>query len=198
MMASNLNDTQRIILAAAGAREDRRVFPLPSLKAPIVSVRRTIAAMLKDGLVEEIAAALTDEVWQEAEGGGRTTLIATANGLRQVGIVVGSATKAPGRASGAKGAPTAAKTAKRTRRPTAARLRAGKRQTKQEIVIGLLRRGASIAEMVQATGWQPHSVRSALTAVVKGRLGLPVISEKGPDGIRRYHVAVLASEPAHN
>jgi hypothetical protein len=197
-MANKLNETQRIILTAASAREDRRVFPLPPLKAPTVAVRRTVAAMLKDGLVEEIAASSTDEVWEEADGGGRTTLIATANGLAQVGITDGPATKASGRATGAKEAHVAATAAKRTRRPSTPRLRARKRQTKQEIVVGLLRRGASIEEMTKATGWQPHTVRGMLTATVKGRLGLPVISEKGLDGIRRYHVAVLAGEPAHN
>jgi hypothetical protein len=197
-MAIKLNDTQRIILTAAAAREDRRVFPLPPLKAPLVAVRRTIVSMFKDGLVEQVSASSTDEVWEETVGGSRTTLIATTNGLRQVGIAGGPAMKVVGSATRPKGAHTAAKPAKRKRRPTTARQRARKRQTKQEIVVGLLRRGASLAEMALATGWQAHTVRGMLTATVKGRLGLPVISEKGPDGIRRYHVAVLASEPAHN
>jgi DNA-binding MarR family transcriptional regulator len=37
--------------------------------------------------------------------------------------------------------------------------------TKQAIVIGLLRRqeGASLADLVGATGWLPHTTRAALT-----------------------------------
>ena len=67
------------------------------------------------------------------------------------------------------------------------------KSTKQSQVLALLRRqnGASIDEMVAATDWQPHSVRGFLTAAVKKRLGINVISEKGTDGVRRYFVAPL-------
>jgi len=44
--------------------------------------------------------------------------------------------------------------------------------------------GASIAEMVSATGWQIHSVRGALAGALKKR-GLTITSEK-IDGVRRY------------
>jgi hypothetical protein len=44
--------------------------------------------------------------------------------------------------------------------------------------------GASIAEMMAATGWQQHSVRGALAGALKKR-GLVITSEK-IDGIRRY------------
>jgi hypothetical protein len=50
--------------------------------------------------------------------------------------------------------------------------------------------GASIAEMVGATGWQQHSVRGAMAGTLKKR-GLTIASEKA-DGVRRYH----ASAPA--
>lgn len=65
--------------------------------------------------------------------------------------------------------------------------------TKQQIVVGMLRRanGASIAELAKATDWQPHSVRGVLTATIKNRLNLPLISEKGEDGVRRYFVAPI-------
>ena len=44
--------------------------------------------------------------------------------------------------------------------------------------------GASIAEMVEATGWQQHSVRGAMAGALKKR-GLTITSEK-VDGTRRY------------
>lgn len=50
--------------------------------------------------------------------------------------------------------------------------------------------GASIAEMMQATGWQQHSVRGAMAGALKKR-GLVITSAK-IDGTRRYH----ASRPA--
>lgn len=46
------------------------------------------------------------------------------------------------------------------------------------------RKGASIAEMTSATGWQPHSVRGALAGALRRR-GLVITSEK-VDGVRRY------------
>ena len=67
--------------------------------------------------------------------------------------------------------------------------------SKQDQVLTLLRRqnGASIDEIVEATDWQPHSVRGFLSGAVKKRLGIDVVSEKGSDGVRRYYVAALNS-----
>ena len=50
--------------------------------------------------------------------------------------------------------------------------------------------GASIAELVAATGWQQHSVRGAMAGALKKR-GLAISSDK-VDGVRRY----LAEKPA--
>jgi hypothetical protein len=67
--------------------------------------------------------------------------------------------------------------------------------SKQDQVLALLRRqdGASIEEIIAATYWQPNSVRGFLSGAVKKRLGIGVVSEKGADGVRRYHVAALKS-----
>lgn len=48
----------------------------------------------------------------------------------------------------------------------------------------LRKNGASIAEMMKATGWQSHSVRGAMAGALKKR-GLAITSEK-TDGVRRY------------
>lgn len=47
--------------------------------------------------------------------------------------------------------------------------------------------GASIAELMAATGWQQHSVRGALAGAIRKR-GLDVTSDK-TGGLRRYRVA---------
>ena len=52
--------------------------------------------------------------------------------------------------------------------------------SRQNQVITLLRRkrGASLAELMEATGWQAHSVRGAISGTLKKKLGLPVTSER--------------------
>ena len=57
----------------------------------------------------------------------------------------------------------------------------------------MLRRkeGATIAEVAEATSWQPHTVRGAFAAALKKKLGLEVTSEKvesGESGERVYRI----------
>ena len=61
--------------------------------------------------------------------------------------------------------------------------------SKQASVIRLLSRpsGATVAGIMKATGWQPHTVRGFLTAVVRRRLKLALSSEK-VDGERVYRI----------
>jgi|HubBroStandDraft_2_1064218.scaffolds.fasta_scaffold10551_2 hypothetical protein len=56
-------------------------------------------------------------------------------------------------------------------------------------VIGMLRdpKGTSINALCEATGWQAHSVRGAISGAIKKRLGLKILSEKS-DGIRIYRI----------
>ena len=62
--------------------------------------------------------------------------------------------------------------------------------TKSEIVLKKLRaaKGVSIDQLIQATGWQAHSIRGFLSGTVKKKLGLVVTSEAGKDGVRRYRI----------
>ncbi len=50
--------------------------------------------------------------------------------------------------------------------------------------------GASIVTLLQATGWLPHTIRGAISAIVKKKLGFRVISEKGLGGERIYKIDI--------
>ena len=75
--------------------------------------------------------------------------------------------------------------------PAAPAPRKTRDDTKQAQLIAMLRRkeGATIAQIVAATGWQPHTVRGAFAGALKKKLGLTVTSEKVEGGERVYRIA---------
>jgi len=84
--------------------------------------------------------------------------------------------------------------AHQTRKKARSGLRASNRtvsrsDTKQSRAIAMLRltKGASIAALMDVTGWQQHSVRGFLAGVVRKRLGLELASSK-VDGARIYRI----------
>jgi len=64
------------------------------------------------------------------------------------------------------------------------------RVTKHDRVLELLSRrdGATIPEMMEATGWQQHSVRGFLAGTVKKKLGFALMSSKAAGELRRYRI----------
>ena len=58
-------------------------------------------------------------------------------------------------------------------------------------MIDLLRRpkGATLAEIVEATGWQQHTIRGAMAGALKKKLGLTITSEKDEARGRVYRIA---------
>ncbi len=84
---------------------------------------------------------------------------------------------------------TAAKNAK----PTAPRGRQRQR-TKKQIALSLFERtkGASIAAMQKAMGWQAHSVRGFLAGTVRKMPDVTLVSQKTESGSRRYRTEAVA------
>lgn len=86
-----------------------------------------------------------------------------------------------------------------TKKPAAGIAKAGaqtsettKKSTKSELVLGMLCRGegATLDQMVEATGWLPHTTRAALSGLKKK--GHVVTSEE-LDGVRTYRVAASSN-----
>ena len=91
--------------------------------------------------------------------------------------------------SGKKAAPTKASKGAKAAKP--AKKEAGPREgSKTEKVLDLLKRpsGATLKELMRATGWQPHSVRGFLSGTVSKKLALTVASVKAENGERTYSI----------
>jgi hypothetical protein len=90
-------------------------------------------------------------------------------------------------------APQAAqKRAKKPRSSHKATVAEGAPKTnKTETVLELLRSdgGATLEDVMTATGWQVHSVRGFISGVLGKRMGLIVTSVKREDGKRAYSIA---------
>ena len=80
-------------------------------------------------------------------------------------------------------------------RGEAERVRSTRQNSKQAQVIAMLRRpeGATIRQIVEATGWQPHSLRSLLCHGLP-KQGYRILAEKMP-GSRQKRYRLTASEP---
>ena len=63
--------------------------------------------------------------------------------------------------------------------------------TKQAQIIAMLQRpeGATINQIIEVTGWQPHTIRGVLSGMVRKKLGLNVVSTKAAGGERNYRIA---------
>jgi len=169
MTQIQLSDAQAVILSTACAREDGAIFPVTaSLKGGAVG--NVCKSLLKQGLIEEIAATDLNTVWRHDEDRGPITLRATPLAYSTLGITDENDETPPAETP-----------------PAPVQRRKG---TKQETLIEMLRaeEGATIDEIVEATGWQPHTVRGAMSGALKKKLGLTITSEKIEGRGRTYMI----------
>lgn len=159
-MAKKPTDSQLIILSNASQREDLSVLPLPdTLKLPGGAAKKSLTALLTRGLIEEVGAPIDDIETQPTE-----YRITTA-GLAAIGIqdeTEESASSGAAKNARKKSDPSASVRNNTTRTGT-------KPSGKPELLLRLMRRkqGAPVTAMQNATGWQPHSIRAALSGLRK-------------------------------
>jgi hypothetical protein len=201
-----LTDIQCVILSAAGARDSGLVLPLPkTLRVNRGTQTIVLKGLLKKDLIAARAAQPDEEIWETAEDGTRTALIITNAGLEAIGITPTSAdtrevAPAKGRTKGkvataAGGGDAKPKPAPGSKKATNTPSAEPGKDTKLGTLIAVLRRkkGATIADLMEATGWQAHSVRGAISGALKKKLKLEVVSEP-VDG--RGRVYRIGGQPA--
>jgi hypothetical protein len=170
---TKLTETQSIILSAGAKRPENIALPLPKGLAG-AAAKMAVTKMIEHGWLQEVDANLRrgEPLWRETGDGHGTTLVVTDAGLLAIGIdpVVVKTVVAIRKHAAETTTPMEATAAQ-------PKQRAG---TKQGMLIEMLRRpqGASIAEIVEATGWLGHSARGAISGVLKKKLALPVTAEK--------------------
>jgi len=163
-----LTDTQSTILSAAAQRADNLAMPLPK-GLHGAAAQKVVTMMIGRGWLEEVDADIRkgEPLWRETGDGHGTTLVVTDAGLLAIGVE-----------------PVVVKTMAAIRthaaQPPASKPPTPRAGTKQAQIITLLQRpeGATIAEIVAATGWQAQSARGMISGALKKKLGLPITSEK--------------------
>lgn len=173
---TKLTDTQTLILTRASARPGNLALPLPD-GLHGAAAKMAIGRMIKLGFLEEVEANLrrNELLWRETGDGNGTALIATDAGLDAVGID-----------------PVVIRTMAGLRDAKPKAVAAAQRPgTKQAQLIAMLQapKGATIAEVAEATGWQHHSIRGAISGSLKKKLGLTVTSEKLAERGRVYKLS---------
>ena len=170
---TKLTETQTIILSAGAQRPENIALPLPKGLAG-AAAKMAVTKMIEHGWLQEFDANLPrgEPLWRETGDGHGATLVVTDAGLLAIGIE-----------------PVVVKTviairehAAKTPAPkdTAAAQPKLRARTKQAMLISMLRApdGATIEEIMTATGWQSHTIRGAIAGALKSKLGLDVNSEK--------------------
>jgi hypothetical protein len=165
---TKLTETQTIILSAGPQRPDNIALPLPKGLAG-AAAKMAVTKMLDRGWLQEVDANLrrNEPLWRETGDGHGTTLVVTDAGLLTIGIE-----------------PVAHKAADsihdHTAEAPAVKTPTPREGTKQAALISLLRApdGATMEEIMTATGWLAHTARGAMSGALGKKLGLIVTSEK--------------------
>ncbi len=173
-MSIKFNDTQLVLLSAASQRDDHSLVPPAGPNCG--QSQRAVAKLLEAGLLKEIRAKAGAPIWRRDDETGQTYVLKlTAAGAKAIAVdetkpPQGKTKRRPDHppAKPEPGSDPAAAFAKPN--GCAAAIPTSPRGgTKIAQVIVLLQRGdgATLAELVAATGWLPHTTRAALTGLRK-------------------------------
>jgi hypothetical protein len=136
---------------------------------------------------------MTENTPKDATTGAQSAAVTPAKAVAKKSAPKGKKSATGGKpkpvttAKSEKPAKKAAKPAKAAE-PKSEGVRAG---SKTETILGLLRRakGATLAEIMEASSWQAHSVRGFISGTLGKKMVLTVKSEKREDGTRVYSIS---------
>jgi hypothetical protein len=163
---TKLTDTQLVLLSQAAQHPERAVAIPERLRGG--AVQCVVGPLLAKGLVEAVPHGADLPVYRTEHDGSRLALVITDTGLLALGIEPEPAATVEAVQEESESA------APELSSPEAAlRLRQPRTGTKQEMLIGMLRRpeGATVPEVIEATGWLPHTVRGAIAGALKRNSG---------------------------
>jgi hypothetical protein len=175
-MSIKLTDTQLVMLSTAAQREDRCLVASPKLKGG--AALKVANKLISVGFVEEIEAQAPAPTWRrDTETGQAYALKLTAAGTKAIGLDEGAKSENAHNESGAlenhgqaaDSSKVEARDASEPMEPAPAGPSAPRGGSKLAQVIELLQRdhGATIDELIAATGWLAHTTRAALTGLRK-------------------------------
>ena len=174
---TKLTETQTIILTAGAQRPDNIALPLPKGLAG-AAAKMAVTKMIEHGWLQEVDANVRrgEPLWRETGDGHGTTLVVTDAGLLAIGIE-----------------PVLVKTVainKHDAEAPASKVPTPRAGTKQAMLIALLQApdGATMDEIVAATGWLAHTARGAMSGALGKKLGLVVTSAKEDARGRVYRI----------
>jgi Protein of unknown function (DUF3489) len=187
-MSVKLTDTQLVMLSAAAQREDLCLSAPDRMKGAVLA--KVSEKLVKLGLVREVRDRAGMPIWRRDDAGKGYGLKLTAAGLKAiaVGDGLGEAIE-PREAPRPRPRPDANKASGPEIIAERAKTLAPRGGSKLARVIDLLQRseGATIPNLIEATGWLPHTTRAALTGLRKR--GYAVARERIAGGDSIYRVA---------
>ena len=167
MTTSRLTETQRLVLEHAAEHADGQLVWFPG------TVKGEARRKVIESLAKRNFAVRAGENW-----------IATLAGLDAVGLALPAPEVALDGLADSAVMATADFLVQRGPAPTS------RAHSKQAEVVQMLQRpeGATILQIMAATGWLAHTVRGCLAGAIKKKLGLAIVSEKPDGGDRIYRL----------
>lgn len=183
-LSLNLTDLELVLLSTAAQRDDGNVLPLAaSIADQMTRIRDVMPGLIDRMLIDEVEVRNAATAWRTADE-RRYGLVITDAGRASIGLKdpedteesTSSSDPAPSSDPGPLEPPAPGATP---------------RATKANKVLELLRRadGATLEELIAATGWLPHTTRAALTGLRKK--GHAITRDKR-DGATCYRVPAAA------